>query len=60
MSDEQQRGEPLTKLGQSAAQLHEAYWSFVHAGFTERQALYLTAALACRHAGPPPKGTDDG
>lgn len=56
MNDEQ-RNEPLTKLGESGAQLHEVYRSLLTAGFSEPQALYLTA---CRHAGPPPKGGDDG
>lgn len=51
---------PLTKLGESAAQLHEAYRSLLAAGFSDPQALYVVAALACRQAGPPPKGTSDG
>jgi hypothetical protein len=38
---------PLGQLGQLAAMLHEAYGSFLNAGFTEAQAMYLVACMAC-------------
>lgn len=33
--------EPMTELLESAVSLHELYLSYVEAGFTEQQALYL-------------------
>ena len=37
--------DPLTELAQAAAQLHEAFCSYVDAGFTEQQALYLIGKI---------------
>lgn len=37
--------DPVTDLAASAAQLHEAYESFVAAGFTEQQAMQMVCAL---------------
>ncbi|MFE6305013.1 hypothetical protein [Nocardiopsis sp. NPDC057823] len=41
MSDDQ----PMMTLREQAIGLHEAYTSFLEAGFTPRQALYLTACM---------------
>jgi hypothetical protein len=38
---------PLTALSEAAAQLHELFHAYLEAGFTEKQALYLTACIAC-------------
>ncbi|MGI5274856.1 hypothetical protein ACQEUU_37385 [Nonomuraea sp. CA-218870] len=44
--------DPITQLAAGAAQLHELYASFVAAGFTESQALYLVGqALAASIGG---------
>lgn len=37
--------DPVTDLAAGAAQLHEAYESFVEAGFTEAQAMQMVCAL---------------
>lgn len=37
--------DPLTDLAAGAAQLHEAYESFIAAGFTERQAMQMVCAI---------------
>lgn len=37
--------DPVTELAASAAQLHEAYESFVAAGFTEAQAMQMVCAI---------------
>ena len=37
--------EPLTQLAEGAAQMHEMFLAYQHAGFTEHQALYLVAAV---------------
>lgn len=37
--------DPLTALGAAAQQLHEVFLSYVEAGFTESQALYLIAQI---------------
>lgn len=38
-------GEPMTRMGENAAGLHECYLSYVGAGFTEPQALYLIGVV---------------
>jgi hypothetical protein len=43
--------DPLTELGQAAVQLHELFCSYVAAGFTEQQALYLIGKLISGSAG---------
>jgi hypothetical protein len=37
--------DPVTELAAGAAQLHEAYESFVAAGFTEAQAMRMVCAM---------------
>ncbi len=37
--------DPVTDLAASAAQLHEAYESFVAAGFTEQQAMQMVCVI---------------
>ena len=37
--------DPITDLAAGAAQLHEAYESFVAAGFTESQAMRMVCAI---------------
>lgn len=37
--------EPLTALAEAATQLHELYGAYVHAGFSEAQAMQLVVAL---------------
>lgn len=37
--------DPITQLAIGAAAAHELFTSYVAAGFTEQQALYLTAQL---------------
>jgi hypothetical protein len=37
--------DPITILGEAAAQLHELYCSYIGAGFTEQQALYLVGQI---------------
>lgn len=37
--------DPVTDLAAWAAQLHEAYESFIAAGFTEAQAMQMVCAL---------------
>jgi hypothetical protein len=44
--------ELMTELAQLAHQIHEAFTAYLEAGFTEAQALYLTACIAC--GGPKP------
>ncbi len=43
---------PLTQLGEVAAQLHELYTTYVAAGFTEHQALYLIGQQVAAASGP--------
>lgn len=43
MSDAPQ--DPITDLAAGAAQLHEAYRSYVDAGFTETQALQIVIGI---------------
>lgn len=38
---------PFTALAGAAAALHELYRAYRDAGFTDRQALYLAACIAC-------------
>lgn len=47
MGDEGMPNSPLTALAEGAAQLHEVYSAYVAAGFSEQQALYLTACALC-------------
>lgn len=45
--------DPITQLAAAAVQLHELYASFVAAGFSESQALYLVGqALSAGIRGP--------
>ena len=37
--------DPFSQLAAGAAQVHEAFTSFVSAGFSEIQALYLVACI---------------
>lgn len=37
--------DPLSALAMAATATHEMFRSYVHAGFTEQQALYLTAQV---------------
>lgn len=39
--------DPVTDLAAGAAQLHEAYESFIEAGFTEAQAMQMVCAVLC-------------
>lgn len=39
------QGSAITALIQAAVSLHEMYTSYVHAGFTEEQALRLVTAV---------------
>ena len=43
--------DPMTKLAQQAAQLHEVYETYVQAGFTEQQAFELTKAILLANVG---------
>jgi hypothetical protein len=38
---------PLSELAQAAAATHELFTSYVLAGFTDSQALYLVACVTC-------------
>lgn len=38
--------DPMTVMAEAAATMHELYLSLVEAGFTEMQALYMTAQIA--------------
>lgn len=37
--------DPVTELAAGAAQLHEAYESFIEAGFSESQAMQMVCAI---------------
>jgi hypothetical protein len=37
--------DPISDLAAGAAQLHEAYESFIAAGFTEQQAMQMVCAI---------------
>lgn len=37
--------DPVSALAEGAAQMHELFSSYVNAGFTEQQALYLVGQL---------------
>ncbi len=37
--------DPITQLAQAAASLHELFTSYVSAGFTKSQALYLVGQI---------------
>lgn len=52
MPDENTEGprDPFSTLAEAAVQIHEMYLSYLRAGFTEGQALYLTA---CAFTGGP-------
>lgn len=43
--------DPVTDLAAGAAQLHEAYESFVAAGFTEAQAMQRVCAILTNGTG---------
>lgn len=43
--------DPVTELAAGAAQLHEAYESFVDAGFTEAQAMQMVCAILVNGTG---------
>jgi hypothetical protein len=55
------QADPVTSLLQGALATHEMFETYMRAGFTESQALYLTAQLllAAAQAGPPPEGGRD-
>ena len=38
---------PFGEMAQAATAMHEMFLSYLAAGFTEGQALYLVACLAC-------------
>lgn len=42
---------PLAELAAAAAQLHELFLSYVHAGFTENQALRIVIGVITGSAG---------
>lgn len=48
--------DPLTELAKGAAQVHELFSSYVDAGFSENQALYLVGKMLAASIQPP--GTD--
>ncbi len=37
--------DPITQLGEAAAQSHELFTSYLNAGFSESQALYLVGQI---------------
>jgi hypothetical protein len=37
--------DPITVLAEGAAQAHEVFLAYIAAGFSEQQALYLTAQV---------------
>jgi hypothetical protein len=45
--------DPITELAAAAAQMHELFRSYVEAGFTENQALYLLGQLISGSVRPP-------
>lgn len=47
--------DPITVLAAAASQTHELFLSFCAAGFTEYQALYLTAAAITGRRSDPPQ-----
>lgn len=49
-------GMDMTALQTLAAQVHEMYTAYVAAGFSEPQALYLTASFGNGNPGPAPHG----
>jgi hypothetical protein len=53
MNDQPNAIDPLTILAQMAVQLHELYLSYVAAGFSEAQALYLVGKLIEASTGTP-------
>lgn len=48
--------EPLTALGEGAAQMHEMFLAYVQVGFTEQQALYLVGQALKAMLSPPTTG----
>lgn len=52
MNDEPQ--DPFTSMAAAAASMHEMYESLIAAGFTEAQALYITAQALTGGKGQPP------
>lgn len=48
---DQMPADPVTDLAAGAAQLHEAYESFVAAGFTEQQAMQMVCAIITNGTG---------
>lgn len=47
MSDDELPVSPLSEMAQAAAAMHELFTSYLRAGFTEPQALYLLACAVC-------------
>lgn len=43
--------DPVTEFAAGAAQLHEAYESFIAAGFTESQAMQMVCAILVNGTG---------
>jgi hypothetical protein len=52
-NDEHQPTDPISELAAAAAQTHELFLTYVRSGFTEMQALYLTASVITASARPP-------
>jgi hypothetical protein len=48
--------EPLTQLGEAAAQMHEMFLAYMQAGFTDQQALYLVGQAVKAMFAPPTAG----
>lgn len=44
--------DPFSELQQAAASLHELFVSYVGAGFTEQQAIYLVGQILRPHPEP--------
>jgi len=52
--DQEMPPDPVSAMAAGSAQLHEIFCSHVEHGFTEPQALYLTAQQATGGHGQPP------
>ena len=46
--------DPMTMLAEASAAIHEMFLAYIKVGFTESQALYLTAAIATAQIRPLP------
>lgn len=45
--------DPFSALSEGAAQVHELFTSYVHAGFTRAEALKIVIAMVTAHVRPP-------